>query len=156
MVLFCDMSWSNLVRIFGGSHQKYRSPPLPMTGTVQFFAGVLRRIFWMWLPGLPELAIVLTTKLGMQSNKPHTVTNIPRITLCSQRRIIWLAQVHWIRLADLAWTKTTPKCKLKYFVNWITLVDGVKTIWLPSTFPTLFMHVHIGISPPRCHLTFFS
>ncbi len=50
-----------------------------------------------------------------------------------------------IRLAHLAWTKPTPKWRLKYFENGINLMDGVKTIWLPSIFLTLFMHVHIGI-----------
>ncbi len=50
-----------------------------------------------------------------------------------------------IRLTHLPWTNTTPKWKLKYFENGITLVNDVKNIYLPSIILTLFMHVHIGI-----------
>ncbi len=77
-------------------------------------------------------------KCGAIGELPHTMR---RFFCCGK---LW-GYLGFIGLAHLVWIKATPKWKLKYFENGITLVDGVKTIWLPSIFCSLFRHAHIGI-----------
>ncbi len=67
------------------------------------------------------------------------------VVLLFQYAHAWTAQGRWtISLAQLAWTKTTPKCKLKYFENGITSMDSVQTIWLLNVILTIFIYFQTG------------
>ncbi len=51
----------------------------------------------------------------------------------------------YYKVGPIRMNLNNTQIKLQYFENGNILIDGVKTISLPSIFLTLFMHAHFGI-----------